>query len=177
MLPFAAVVISVLQTGYLRLFSVYRDDEIWKLDTRIEAGPAKNLLTTEEHCRQYMEIYDVITAFCNENESGTIVITELVPWAYLCVDTPCGSPSPCRFWGGLSEQRLSQYYALMPDKMPICILAVEPEYGNFKSSLIQGNEEAKATNGTGVSAWLLERAENSGYRKTAVSCGNIYVRP
>lgn len=177
LLPFAIIVISVMQTGYLRLFSVYRDDEIWKLDTRIEAGPAKNLLTTEEHCRQYMEIYDVITAFCNENESGTIVITELVPWAYLCVDIPCGSPSPCRFWGGLSEQRLRQYYALMPDKMPACILAVDPEYGCFKSSLIQGNEEAKAPNGTGVSSWLLGQAENSGYRKTAVSCGNVYIQP
>lgn len=178
LLSLVIVSVAILQTSYLRIFSVYRDDEIWKLDTKIENGPAKYLNTTEEHYRQYEEICDTLMAdYENNSEDNTIVITELVPWAYLCIDKPYGSPSPCRFWGGLNEERLREYYTLMPDRIPAYILAVKPEYGNFKSSLIQGNEEAPIPNGTGVANWLLEKAEQLGYYEVETACGKIYVKP
>lgn len=176
LLPLAVAAAAILQTGCLRLLSVYRDDEIWKMDTRIDRGPAKYLYTTGEHYRQYDEIVQILTAAYADGREGTLVITELVPWAYLCVDVPYGSPSPCRFSGGLSEERLKSYYELQPDRMPAFIMAVKPEYGNYKSYLIQGNEEVAAPNGTGVAGWLLESAEEMGYIIEDTMCGTVYYR-
>ena len=169
--------LCILQTGYLRVFGVYLDDNLALLNSRIEEGPAKYLYTTKEHNRQYEEIYEVLNKSSAYGKEGTIVITEMVPWAYLCLDRSYGSPSPCRFWGGINELRLKEYYSLMPEKVPQYILAVKENYGNFKSVLLQGNEESLAPNGTGVADWLLKEVKKRGYRQEDVSCGVIYYQP
>ena len=167
-------IVSIIQTGWLRLFSVYRDDKIVNLTERITQGPAKYLYTTKEHKKQYDEIIKTIENTFAENISGTVVITELVPWAYLCINNPCGAPSLCRFWGGLDEERLKKYYANMPNRFPTYVLAVTPEYGSCRSVIIQGNEIIIKPNERGTSQWLIEKLERSGYDKLNTVCGIVY---
>lgn len=166
--------VALLQSGWLRFFSVYRDDKLENLTAIINRGPAKNLYTTEEHKKQYDDIIRTIEKTLGEEMRGTVVFTELVPWAYLCMNKPYGGPSPCRFWGGLSEERLKEYYTNMPDKFPKYVLAVTPEYGSCKSVLIQGNEVLERPNERGTSQWLIDKLEEMGYDKFETECGIVY---
>lgn len=167
---------ALLQSGWLRFFSVYRDDKLSKLTEVIEQGPAKYLYTTKEHKEQYENIVNTIKNTYEDDTGGTVVFTELVPWAYLCVNSSCGAPSPCRFWGGLDEIRLKEYYKLMPDKFPEYILAVAPEYGRCRSVLIQGNGVIEKPNERGTSQWLLNEAEKRGYDKIETVSGIVYKK-
>lgn len=166
----------LLQFGWLRFFSVYRDDKIVNLTEIIEQGPAKNLYTTKEHKEQYDNIVSTIKNTYADDVGGTVVFTELVPWAYLCVNSSYGAPSPCRFWGGLDEVRLKEYYKNMPDKFPDYVFAVAPEYGSCKSALIQGEEVIEKPNKRGTSQWLIDEVEKRGYNKIEAISGIVYKK-
>lgn len=171
---YAVVGLALLQTVFLRWYGVYRDDSINRMTARLESGPAKYLYTTVEHRRQYEELRKSVSETIPQDYTGTVVYAELVPWLYLCTEQSYGAPGSCRFWGGLSEAYLKEYYKKMPEKFPEYILVVRPEYGNFKSVLVQGGESAKAPNGSGVTDWLVRQAEEAGYEKIEERAGSIY---
>ena len=171
-----AAALVLLQSGWLRFFSVYRDDKLVNLTDRIEQGPAKYLYTTQEHKEQYDDVVMTIKKTLDADAKGTVVFTEMVPWAYLCISNSYGSPSPCRFWGGLNKVRLEMYYNNMPDKFPEYVMAVTPEYGSCKSVLIQGDEIIERPNERGTSQWLINELEGLEYDKLKSSCGIIYKK-
>ena len=166
----------VLQTTWLRLFGVYRDDSITELKVQLSEGPAKYLFTTEEHARQYSIMLETVRETCLTEKTERVVFVEMAPWAYLCVDVSCGAPSPCRFWGGLSDEKLKEYYKQGPERFPDYVLDIAPEYGDFRSVYIQGGEYSVASNGTDAGEWLIDAVQAYGYEAQKMPCGVLYKR-
>ena len=172
----SVVSITVIQSAFLRIFSVYRDDNLSELTERIEYGPAKNLFTTKQHKEEYNDIVEVINNTCKLVQGEQMAITEIVPWAYLCMNNSYGLPSPCRFWGGINKERLMKYYEKMPYKFPEYILDIDSGYGGCRSIIIQGNEIIENPNGTGEDIWLVEEAIKRGYNSINSKCGIVYIK-
>ena len=172
----SVVSITVIQSAFLRIYSVYRDDSLSNLTARIESGPAKNLFTTQQHKEQYSNIVEAMERTCKLEPEEQLAITEIVPWAYLCMNYSYGLPSPCRFWGGIKKERLIEYYEKMPYKFPEYILDIDSDYGGYRSIIIQGNEIVENPNGTGEDMWLVEEAIRRGYSSINTKCGTVYVK-
>ena len=168
--------VASFQSGWLRWFGVYRDGNMKELTVQLTDGPARYLYTTEEHAGQYMELVEAIRRTCPEKKDAAVVFVEMAPWAYLCVDSSCGAPSPCRFSGGLSSDNLEKYYEEDPERFPDYVCDIAPEYGSFRSVYIQGNEESLTPNGTDAGRWLIEAVQEKGYAAEETSCGVIYTR-
>lgn len=173
---FVLLAVAAFQSGWLRLSGVYRDGAMSELNVQLSLGPAKYLYTTEEHAVQYMDLLKTVERTCDVGENERIVFVEMAPWAYLCVKAPCGAPSPCRFWEGLSEDNLKKYYEESPERFPAYVCDVAPEYGSFRSVYIQRNERGERPNGTDAGNWLIEAVQSLGYEEEKTSCGIIYQR-
>lgn len=166
----------ILQTAWLRLFGVYRDDSIKELQVQLTEGPAKYLYTTEEHAKQYSIMVEAIRETCQIGKVENVVFVEMAPWAYLCVDVSYGAPSPCRFWGGMSDEKMKEYYKRMPERFPDYVFDIAPEYGNFRSVYIQDGEYSDAPNGTDAGRWLIETVQAYGFKAQEMPCGVIYKK-
>ena len=172
-LLFSAV---ILQTAWLRLFGVYRDGSMKELRVQLTEGPAKYLYTTEEHARQYSIMVEAIRETCQSGKVEKVVFVEMAPWAYLCVDASCGAPSPCRFWEGMSDEKMKEYYEQMPERFPDYVFDIAPEYGNFRSVYIQDGEYSDAPNGTDAGGWLIETVQAYDFEAQEMPCGVIYKK-
>lgn len=166
---FSAVLI---QTGILRLFSVYRDAPINQLNTQITTGPAKYLYTTEEHVRQYDELRTAINQYVREDDR--VFYSKSCFWSYLCSDNEYGVPSSWRM--PFDSPRLQEYYELNPEKIPTCIFVLNPFYGNFESSLIQSNEKVEFPNDNNIEGYLYDYIKQHDYEIIELECATVYRR-
>lgn len=131
-------------TFYVRINSVYRDAPLQLMDTRITEGPAKGLITTKEHAKQYSDCLEVMQ-YINEMEDNenncTIWISALAPWMYVCTSIHNGAPSP---WiHTLEDPLVALYYETHDMEKLKYILVLEKEYGGFQ---VAGNVEGTNLN-------------------------------
>ena len=105
--------------------AVYRDQPISQLTQALFTGPAKGILTTPESAEKYEDIVaDIRTQAPQE---GRIMMHELLPFGYLCVENKPALPSLWRTH--LPEQRVDLYYEKYPDHRPALIYSAKPGYG------------------------------------------------
>ena len=162
--------VMVIQTGILRLLSVYRDAPIDQLDTQISAGPAKYLYTTEEHAAQYDELRQAIEECVREGDR--VFYSKSCFWSYLCTDNAYGTPSSWRM--AFDNPRLEEYFRIKPEKIPTCIFIIKPEYGSYESSMIQGNEKEEFPNSNNEEGFLYDYVMEHNYEKIERRCATIY---
>lgn len=164
------VSILLLETTVLRLFSVYRDAPIGELNTQLNRGPGKYLFTTEEHQHQYEKVLEDIEAYVRPEDR--VLYSQSCFWSYLCGNNAYGTPSSWRM--PLNSRRLEEYFTLYPEKIPTCVVVFHPEYGNFSSSLIQGNEVAKEPNFNFTEGFLYEYMMEQDYQIIQGKTAKIY---
>lgn len=162
--------VVVFQTAVLRLFSVYRDAPIRELDTQITSGPAKYLYTTEAHEAQYENLQAAVRSYVRKEDR--VFYSKWCFWCYLCTDNAYGVPSSWRM--PLDSLRLEEYYRMYPEKIPTCVFILNPEYGDFRSSLIQNNEYADRPNENSKKGFLWEYIQENGYEEIDLECAQIY---
>lgn len=160
----------VFQTAILRLFSVYRDAPMNQLDVQITSGPAKYLYTTQEHERQYEELKAAIDQYVREDD--LVFYSKWCFWSYLCTENEYGVPSSWRM--PFDSPRLQEYYELNPEKIPTCIFVLNPSYGEFESSLIQGNEKVEFPNENNITGYLYDYIQEHDYEVIELECATIY---
>lgn len=165
--------VMLFQTAILRLFSVFRDAPISQIDTQITSGPAKYLYTTEEHAAQYDELNAAIDQYVREDD--LVFYSQECFWAYLCTNNEYGVPSSWRM--PFDSPRLEVYYKLNPEKLPSCIFVLNPAYGNYESSMIQGNEKADFPNKNNVAGYLYNYIQENNYEVIQLECATIYRSP
>ena len=167
--------IVALQTAVLRFINVYRDAPLTALTERIDVGPAKGLYTTMEHFKQYQEAYAVLTEYGkNASSEDMIFISKLLPWGYLCTDLRVGAPTTWRT--ELGSERLKEYYALNPERIPSLVLVLDKEYGCYDTC---GDVEADPIPNLNehTEGFLLDHMTKNNYEVIPVSCGVIYRSP
>lgn len=164
------VCVMICQSAILRLFSVYRDASISRLDTQITSGPARFLYTTKEHARQYAELEAAIEEYVREDD--VVFYSKWCFWSYLCSDNEYGVPSSWRM--PFDSPRLEEYYGLRPDKIPTCIFVLNPVYGDFESRLIQDNEKAERPNENKLEGFLWEYIQENEYEMIELECATVY---
>ncbi len=170
---------ALLQTITLRFVNVYRDAPLDELTVRLESGPAAGLYTTVEHASMYTTVYKVLQDHCQsddlnpqKNNNGSLFITKLLPFGYLCSDLKCGSPTTWRT--SFNSVRLEDYYQLNPDRYPDLILVLDDEYGSYDSC---GDVEADPSpNENEIGGFLLDYVTREGYEIIDVDCGTLYRR-
>lgn len=160
----------VFQTIVLRIFSVYRDAPIGELKTQISSGPGKYLFTTEEHAEQYGALETAIHEYVREDD--VVFYSKGCFWSYLVTDNHYGVPSSWRM--AFDSPRLEEYYTIYPQKIPTCIFVISPDYGNYESSLIQGNEKVDRPNENRVEGYLADYIKQYDYEIIELECATIY---
>ena len=173
------VLVALLQTITLRFVNVYRDAPLPELTTKITVGPAAGLYTTPEHASMYETVYGVLADYCQSDNlnpakenNGSLFITKLLPFGYMCSDLKCGSPTSWRT--KFSSTRLEDYYTINPDRYPDMILVLNDEYGSYNTC---GDVVADPTpNENEIGGFLLNYVTEEGYEIIDVPCGVLYRR-
>lgn len=131
----AFIVVLILFAILARLCGpTFRDNYWWKLDTKIEYGPAKGLYTEKADAEEYYSVCELIDK-CEEQyqkeelKNKKILITAFLPWGYLYSD--CQNASYTTWTAPLSSSLLEEYYDLHPDRFPDIVLVISDDYGNI----------------------------------------------
>lgn len=170
---YTAIIASVFITGILKIFAVYRDAGILELSSKIDAGPAKGLYTTERHLDEYYDIYGFIQNELNSYPNGNFFITAFVPWAYLCTDMRCASYTTWKTT--VDNERLEEYYEKNYQKLPDYVLIVNEYYGNCSGSFGEFCGESKGTNDNSLDGFLLNYINKKKVNEIKTKCGVLYV--
>ena len=151
-----------------RFTDVFRDAPLNQLDTVMTQGPAAGIRTTQDHARQYTEVFTMLEDLENRYDSDTpIFISKLMPWGYLAVDNPCGAPTAWRT--ALDSQRLPQYYESHPKSIPGIVVVLNPEIGYYDTELTPNENHPDG--------WLWNYMAEEGYTCTEYPCAQVYAAP
>ncbi len=133
----AACTCQLLLTAGLRMVTVYRDAPLKQLDTVISEGPARGIVTTAANVRDYAAVYADLTG--HAPREGCLLVTNLLPAAYLMTDLPPATPST--FNMTVDTAWLKLYYLQNPARLPDCVFAVNAEIGQSNDISLRGMEE------------------------------------
>ncbi len=170
----AVLCIALIQTIVLRIVNIYRDAPLKELTAQITQGPAAGLYTTPEHLAMYETVYDTILTYCQSDsigkENGSIFITKLLPYGYLCTDLRCAASTTWRT--AFNSVRLAPYYEMNPDRYPDLVLVLDEEYGSYETC---GDVVADPNpNANEMGGFLLDYVTEHGYEKISVPCGTLF---
>lgn len=165
-----AVSLFLLQTVILRFVNVYRDAPLYRLDTRITAGPAEGLLTTKEHCDIYMSVLSDIDGY--SKDGGYVLFSKLLPWGYLACDSRTAAPSTWR--NKIDSERLEEFYRLYPDRIPDTVFVLNTYVGSYDTCGDVDADPAPNENSFGGS--FADMLESDAYKKNESRDCTIYVR-
>ncbi len=130
----AACLFQLLLTASLRMVTVYRDATLTQLNTTIAQGPARGIVTTEKNVADYEAVYMDLTR--NTPEHGALLVTNLLPVAYLM--TPLSPATPSAFNMTMDASWLAQYYETNSQRIPDYIYAVDPSVGQSNDISLSG---------------------------------------
>ena len=104
----------------VRLDYTYWDDHLYNLTQRIESGPGKGIITTEENAEKYSRTAENFAALMDsENtapEGKTLMTT--TPWVYLLADMRCGGYSAWTLGDETVYSKQQQYCRINGKEMP-----------------------------------------------------------
>ncbi|MBO4902176.1 MAG: hypothetical protein J5518_05230 [Lachnospiraceae bacterium] len=173
-----ALVLCLVLTMFLRINNVYRDDKLPNLNAKITEGPGAGIYTTAEHLSDYNDVLQTIGQSCMlasypDGTHKTFFVSRLAPFAYLCSDLTCAAPTPWRL--SMSSERLMDYYALHPDRVPDVVLVLHEELGRYETC---GDVEADPLpNANDPDGPLYRYMDEHAYTKKSVPCGTLFVKP
>ena len=138
----SAAALLLVQLGvqiYAKSVHAFWEEPVWKLQTRIEEGPLKGTVTTEEKAERYKRLLEDIKTHIRK-EGPVLFVTEDT-WCYLYADAQYGTFSSY-LSGGFTqaEEKWELYFGAHPDKIPdyICFPIAEMD-------MDQGAEVKRAT--------------------------------
>ena len=125
---FSMIVLGVLigSVLYSVTHNAFWEDGVASLDVTIEAGPLKNVVTSEEHAQEYYRTIEDLKWFKNKEEGNFVYFSEK-PYTYLYVDMPYGTHSGSSGDFVTHYTMDTAYFALHPEKVPDYIY-VEKQY-------------------------------------------------
>lgn len=112
----------------IRMFDIYRDGALQKLDTKVDAGIMKGIYTEENRALAYKKTLEVLQK--ETSAEDVIAVLGCNPWVYLESEAACGSYTTWQFTEG--EQTLDRYYKIFPERIPNIILVVPDELNRFE---------------------------------------------
>lgn len=103
----------------------YLFDALWpsteKLDTTIETGPLKGIITTANTVKLHdviiRDLDFIIEDSQNDDSVGAVLVTAYYPWCYLYLNMPYAAHS-VELFNIVDGYQLPKYYELHPDKVP-----------------------------------------------------------
>jgi len=140
-----------------RFYGIYRDASIDQLSNRIEEGPATGLYTTLEHKEDYLAVYRDITQFF-DNHKGSVLFSSRLPWAYLCTDSVCATPSCWTL--KLSDERIEPY--CKRHALPNYVVVLETFVGRYEEAPYNNHGGDSNPNRNEWSGWFWDQISEKG---------------
>ena len=155
-IPAAGLSLIVLVIFFCtRIFGIYRDAPLEKLNTQLEKGPAAGLRTTPEHSLEYNSIYDTIQEIYKDYPVETVMFAESLPWGYLCTNWKIGSFST---WGqGFEHGWLEPYFRTHQNKIPSLIFLLEASSGSYESAPFNSHKFHQTGNNDLPEGWFYDQ--------------------
>ena len=143
-LAFVLLAITILTPAFCqRVIGVYRDAPLMQLQTRLDIGPAKGLLTTEAHAEQYEAICRELKKFSDDYPNSSILFSKNLPWAYVQMEGyTCAANSVWR----VHTDIIQRYYAVHPEKRPDYICILKEQVAGWEASPFNRNPGASTPN-------------------------------
>ncbi|WP_026503694.1 hypothetical protein [Butyrivibrio sp. NC3005] len=111
------IIVSLIITFGERLSFVYRDDSLGKLDTTIESGCAKGIVTTAEKAKCYEAVSNTIKSITKKD--ANFYIMGFCPWGYLNSDMKCAAYTTWRIMPDMQDDLGDAYWKNYPQKNQI----------------------------------------------------------
>lgn len=115
----AVLVLQLSAQTYVKTNHVFWDQPVAQLTSTVPSGPVKGIRTTKAKSDTHMNRLSDLTLYFSGAEGEVVHFFRNMPYAYLYTGTRPGTFSA---WGGdnrtLTSQKLEEYYALHPDKIP-----------------------------------------------------------
>lgn len=113
----------------IRIFDVYRDGSIERLNYSVSCGCMKGIYTEENRGNAYEQMVNLLLE--ETDDKDRIVTPGTNPWVYLDAPASCGAYTVWNFDNG--ESVLRQYYEKFPEYIPDKILLVPEEVSVYES--------------------------------------------
>lgn len=148
---------------YVKAKHCFWDASPTQLDTVVDCGPARGIITSERLCNDYTNIYMDMQQYADKG-GGTLLIYAQETWCTLSMPTGYECAGFSAWLSGqdeITEQRLALYYSINPDKKPMYIYI--PKDNAFAQPNLDGNKiyDAAAEYGFSVEenniSWKLEK--------------------
>jgi len=107
---------------------IYRDGELFTLNTRVDSGAYKGVYTTSARAEALIEIEEIIRTYTDRDDY--LLAMECVPFVYLMSDAhPCTPSSwdQSMYWHGFNEDNIYMDYFAMVGREPSKIIYVISE--------------------------------------------------
>ncbi len=161
---FALAVLFSLSSS--RINTVYRDQQISKLDTKIEQGPGKGLYTTKESATKYTKIYEAIKEYVPDD--GTVLFTKSLPFGYLITNAKPAIPQLLNI--EISSEYLNEYFSTTYYVLPDTVFHIADDYGYLMEN---GNYSNDNNPVEGVFGALLK---SDAYKTIKLDSATIYLK-
>lgn len=154
-----------------RFLDLYREDVIWKLDTRVSCGSMKGIITSERRAVEYETTITELRENLNANDRLAVPGTN--PWIYL--ESPSKIGAYTAWHVDYSNEYFWEYYNMNPENRPNVILKLDPSYGQYTAWCwsSHGSEE-EGSHGDLVEGILITFMENQVYESIPLQCGTLY---
>ena len=133
-----AMIVQVGSELYLKILRTYWDEVFPALNTEIQVGSAKGIITTVSNAENYESVYDdiqTIRSYTNNDKELEFLSLTLFPSIYLDMDYNYGCFSSWTYYNnGLNydvlNDKLLKFYEKYPEKMPdiVYICSSDLEY-------------------------------------------------
>lgn len=128
-------VLMARHMSYIYREELYREKNLAALDVRLERGPAKGILTTEEQAKKYEDVIAAVEEYVPQE--GNVLFIKLFPYGYLMTKA---SPATPRLWRtNLDYKGFNEYYHVNPDKAPDAIFILNENYGLTNDDVVYGD--------------------------------------
>lgn len=150
----------------------YRDSQLWKMDTRLEAGPAKGIYAESADAEDYNAVIGVLKELeeADPSADARILFTKFLPWGYLAVDYRNASMTPWRT--AIADERLALYYRVHPEQIPDIVVFLDEEIGETNG--LDGGEHMNQGNEQTGTVWDLISGQE--YEKKDTDIGTVFMK-
>ena len=157
----------------IRLFDVYRDGSIWKLNYQISQGSMKGIYTESHRGIAYENTFNVIQSEVSSDD--VIIVSGCNPWVYLDAMGSCGSYSTWNVNEG--EELLDSYYEQNSEKIPDVMLIVPKEINMYESWKYSSHGAGVHEEETPVFKGFLKTVTEGAYTYKEYKGTVLYKRP
>ena len=156
----------------VRIFDIYHDAPLDRLDTKISTGAWKGIYTTEKRAEEYETFLEEMKEI--DMEGKNMAVFKHNPWIYVEVPALCGSYSTCNV--DYTDIRNEYFYEMYPERIPDVICLLNEDFGAYECWRYSSHGSSGGLGAIKINGYLQALVETGEYEEVAQTYAAFYVK-